>query len=104
MIWECPRPRPSSKLKFLGYASFTVPKSGMRPSSRLGLKPHPTYGRWSTCTIPPAIKEDAPSSSEARDAPEEVEAVGFGAILAITSLDEPAKESKPSGAAGASKG
>ena len=46
------RPRPSSKLKFMGYAGFIVPRSGMRTSSRLGLKPHSTCGRWSTCTIP----------------------------------------------------
>ena len=46
------RPRPSSKLKFMGYAGFIVPRSGMRTSSRLGLKPHSTCGRSSTCTIP----------------------------------------------------
>ena len=53
---------------------------------------------------PPAIKKDAPSSSEARDAPEEVEVAGTGAVLEITSPEEPAKESEPSGAAGADKG
>ena len=53
---------------------------------------------------PPAIKEAAPSSSEVRDAPEEAEAVRPGAVLAITSLEEPAKESEPSGAAKTSEG
>ena len=33
---------------------------------------------------PPAIREAALSSSEVRDAPEETEAVGPGAVLAIT--------------------
>ena len=53
---------------------------------------------------PPAIKEDAPSSSETRDAPEEVEVAGTGVVLAITSPEEPAKESEPSGVAGANEG
>ena len=53
---------------------------------------------------PPAIKEDAPSSFEARDASEEVEAAGTGPVLAITSLEEPAKESEPSGAVRADEG
>ena len=53
---------------------------------------------------PSTIREDAPSSSKARDAPEEVEAAGIGAVLAITFPEEPAKESEPSGAAGADKG
>ena len=48
---------------------------------------------------PPAIREDAPSSSEAEDAPEEIEAADPDAALAITSSKEPAKESDPSGAA-----
>ena len=52
---------------------------------------------------PPAIKEDAPSSFEAKDAPEEVEAAGTGVVLAITSPEEPAKESEPSGVAGANE-
>ena len=53
---------------------------------------------------PLAIREDVPSSSEVRDVPEEVEAAGRGAVLVITSLEEPTKESEPSGAAEMSKG
>ena len=53
---------------------------------------------------PLAIREDTSSSSEVRDVLEEVEAAGPGAVLAITSLEEPAKESEPSGAAEMSKG
>ena len=53
---------------------------------------------------PPAIKEDAPSSSEVRDAPEEVEAAGPEATLAITSFKEPAKESDPFGATETNEG
>ena len=53
---------------------------------------------------PSAIREDAPSNSEVRDAPEEVEAVGPDAALAITSSKEPAKESDPSGAAETNEG
>ena len=53
---------------------------------------------------PPAIKEDAPSSFEAKDAPEEVEAAGTGPVLAITSPEEPTKESEPSGAVKADEG
>ena len=53
---------------------------------------------------PPAIWEDAPSSSEAEDAPEEIEAADPDAALAITSSKEPAKESDPSGAAETDEG
>ena len=42
---------------------------------------------------PLAIRETAPSSSEARDAPEEAEAIGPEAAMAITVSDEPARES-----------
>ena len=45
---------------------------------------------------PLAIRENAPPSSEVRDAPKEVEAAGPGAALAITSSKELAKESDPS--------
>ena len=48
---------------------------------------------------PLAIREIAPSSSEARDVPEEAEAAGLEVAVATTSPDEPAKESKPSGVA-----
>ena len=44
---------------------------------------------------PPAIREAAPSNTEVRDAPEEAEAAGPGAIFAIIVPKEPAKESKP---------
>ena len=53
---------------------------------------------------PRAIREDAPSSSEARDASEEVEAAGTRAVLAITSPEETTKESEPSGAIGVDEG
>ena len=55
---------------------------------------------------PPAIKEVAPFSSEVRDASEEAEAeaASLGAVLAITSPEDPAKESEPSGAAKTSEG
>ena len=53
---------------------------------------------------PPTIRETAPSSSEARDAPEETEAAGPEVALAITAPDEPAMESKPSGAIETSEG
>ena len=52
---------------------------------------------------PRAIREDAPSSSKARDASEEVEAAGTRAVLAITSPEETTKESEPSGVAGANE-
>ena len=48
---------------------------------------------------PPAIKEDASSSSKAKDAPGQIEAAGPDAALAITSSKEPVEESGPSGAA-----
>ena len=50
---------------------------------------------------PPAVREAAPSSSEVRDAPEEV---GLGVILAIIALEEPARESEPSGVTETSEG
>ena len=37
--------RPLSRLKFLGYAGFVVPRFGMRPLNRLGLMLRPTCGR-----------------------------------------------------------
>ena len=52
---------------------------------------------------PSAIKEVAPSSSEARDIPEEAKATGLEVAVATTAPDEPAKESEPSGAAEASE-
>ena len=53
---------------------------------------------------PPTIREYAPSSSEVKDAPEEVEVAGPDSALAITSSKEPAKESDPSGAAETNEG
>ena len=53
---------------------------------------------------PPTIREAAPSSFEVRDASEEAETAGPGIVLAITSPDEPAKESEPSSAAETSEG
>ena len=44
---------------------------------------------------PPAIKEVAPSSSKVRDALEEAKAAGPGAVMAITSPEDPAKDSEP---------
>ena len=46
-----------------------------------------------------AIRETAPSSSEARDVPAEAEVAGLEVVVATTAPDEPAKESEPSGAA-----
>ena len=53
---------------------------------------------------PSAIREDAPSSSEVRDAPEEAEAAGPRAALVITSSKEPAKESELSRVAETNEG
>ena len=53
---------------------------------------------------PPAIWETAPSSSEAKDAPEEAEANGIEATLAITAPDEPARESELSRATETNEG
>ena len=47
---------------------------------------------------PSTIREDAPSSSEAKDAPGGIEATGLNAALAITFSKEPAEGSGPSGA------
>ena len=53
---------------------------------------------------PPAIKEVAPSSSKVRDALEEAKVAGPGAVMAITSPEDPAKESEPFGTAETSEG
>ena len=71
-------------------------QAGVEASSDLWKAEHVYY--------PPAIREDAAPSSEVRDALEEVEAVGLGAVLAITPSKEPAKESDPSRAAETNKG
>ena len=71
-------------------------KAGVEALSDLWKAKHVYY--------PSAIREDAPSSSEVRDAPEEVEAAGPGATLAITSSEEPTKESEPSDAAETNEG
>ena len=50
------------KAQVPGYAGSTVPRSGTRPSSKLGLKPRPTCGRQSMCTIPlPSRKMPLPT-------------------------------------------
>ena len=46
MTWEWLKPRPLSRLKFLVYVGSTVPRFGMRPLNKLGLRRHPTCGRW----------------------------------------------------------
>ena len=69
---------------------------GVEVSSNLWKVEHVYY--------PPAIRKATPSSSEVRDAPEEAEAARSGAVLAITSPEEPAKESEPSGAVEMSEG
>ena len=46
MPWEWLRPRPLSRLKYLGYAGSIVPRFGMKPLNKLGLRCHPTCGRW----------------------------------------------------------
>ena len=101
MTWEWLRPRPFSRLKFLGYAGSTVPRFRMRPLSKLGLRLHPTCGRWRMYT---AIMETAPSSSEARDVPKEAEVAGLKVDVATTTPDELTKESEPFGAAETSEG
>ena len=53
---------------------------------------------------PLAIREDAPSHSEVRDALEEVEATGLGVVLAVASPKKPAKETEPSGEVETSEG
>ena len=53
---------------------------------------------------PSAIREDASSSSEAKDAPEQTEVAGPDVALAITSSKKPAEESGPSGAAKTDEG
>ena len=53
---------------------------------------------------PPVIREAAPSSSKVRDALEEAEVAGPGAVLAITIPEEPVRESEPSGAVETSEG
>ena len=53
---------------------------------------------------PSAIREDATSSSEVRDAPEGVEVASPSAASEIISPQVPAKESGPSGTAGADEG
>ena len=53
---------------------------------------------------PPGTREAAPSSSEVRDAPEEAEAAGPEAVLAINVPEELARESEPLGAIETSEG
>ena len=52
----------------------------------------------------PAIRETAPSSSEARDVPKEAKAVGLKVDVATTAPDELAKESEPFRAAETNEG
>ena len=35
-----------SRLKYLGYTGSTIPRFGMRPLNKLGLRRRPIYGRW----------------------------------------------------------
>ena len=75
----------------------------MKPLSKPGLRLHLTCGGGERI-LPPAIREAAPSNTEVRDAPEEAEVAGLGAVFAITVSKEPARESEASGAAEASEG
>ena len=52
----------------------------------------------------PAIRETAPSNSEAKDAPEDAEVGGPEAALVITVSDEPTRESELAGAAETNEG
>ena len=53
---------------------------------------------------PPAIRETAPSSFEARDVPKEAKAAGLKVDVATTAPDEPAKKSDPFGVAETNEG
>ena len=53
---------------------------------------------------PPAIRETAPSSSEARDVPEKAKAARLEIVVATTAPSGPAKENEPSRAAKISEG
>ena len=46
MTWEWLKLRPLSRLKYLEYASSTIPRFGMKPLNKLGLRLHLTCGRW----------------------------------------------------------
>ena len=58
-----------------------------------GVKVSSDLWKMENIYYPPAIKETAPSSSEARDVPEESETAGLEVAMATTTPDEPAKES-----------
>ena len=68
-------------------------------NEKMGLRLYPTCGRWRMYTTLLPLGKLPPSSSEVRDAPEEAEAVGPGAVLTITVPKELARESEPSGVA-----
>ena len=104
MTWEWLRPKPLSRLKFLGYVGFTVPRFGMRPLSKLGLRLHLTCGRWRMYTTLLPSEKLPPSNSEARDVLEEAEAAGLEAVVATIAPDEPARESELSGVVEISSG
>ena len=68
----------------------TLKQAGVKASSDLW--------RLENVYYPLAIKETAPSSSEARDFPEGAMVAGTMAVAVSTAPNKPAKESEPSGA------
>ena len=63
-----------------------------------GVKASSNLWRVENVYYPPAIKETTPSSSKVRGVPKGAKATRTVAAAATTAPDEPAKESKPSGA------
>ena len=66
---------------------------------QVGVKASSDLWKVESVYYPPAIREAAPSSSEARDVSEEVEVAGLEVAVASTAPDEPSKEGEPSGVA-----
>jgi len=87
----------------MGCAGSIVPRFGMKPLNKLGLRLHPIC-KVENVYYPPAIREAAPASSEAEIALEEAETAQPEVALAITAPNKQAKESELSGATETNEG
>ena len=91
------------KAQVLGVCRLYCSQVWNEALKQVGVEPSSNLWKVENVYYPPAIKEVAPSSSEVRDVPEEVEAAGLEVSVATTTPDKPAKESEPFGAAEASE-
>ena len=92
------------KAQVLGVCRLYYSQVWNKALKQAGVKASSNLWRVENVYYPPAIRETAPSSSEAGGVPEGVEAAGTVAEAVSIAPNEPAKESDPSGVAETGEG